>query len=76
MVRKVTYASYERLLNQIIHWTVVLIICTFVFILRLRSAIDTASVTALFGTVLGHLGLASIHRSGDRRSTDDGDNVR
>ena len=54
---------------QGIHWGVVIIVVIAVFILSLRGDIDKASVTALYGLVLGHAGSAASQKLGTR-STD------
>ena len=70
--RRYITAGYERLVNQLIHWCVAIIIATFIFILAVRSDLDHASVTALYGAILGHVGTAAVQRQNARRHSDDG----
>jgi hypothetical protein len=56
----------ERITVQIIHWAVVLLVVIATTILAMRNDLDKASVTALFGTVLGHAGTAASQKLSSR----------
>lgn len=62
-------APRERIYVQVIHWTVVIVVVIATFVLALRGDLDRASVTAIFGTVVGHAGTAAVNRA-TTRSTD------
>lgn len=53
---------------QMIHWGIVLIVVIAVTLLALRGQLDHASVTALFGTVLGHVGTSASQKISSRSS--------
>jgi hypothetical protein len=56
----------ERITIQLIHWLIVLVVIVATTILALKNQLDHASVTALFGTVLGHAGTAASQKLGER----------
>lgn len=62
-------APRERVIVQLIHWGVVLVVVIATTLLALSNELDHASVTALFGTVLGHAGTAAAQKV-SQRSTD------
>lgn len=49
----------ERIIMQVLHWFVVLVILVAVLIMRLRGDIDNANVGVLYATALGHAGNAA-----------------
>ena len=61
-------APRERVYMQLIHWGVVVTIGAFIFILALRHELDHASVTALYGGILGHVGTAASQKFSSRSS--------
>lgn len=61
-------APGERIAVQIIHWGVVVLVAVAVLILRLYNQLDNASVTALYGTILGHAGTSASQKLGTRSS--------
>lgn len=62
--------SRERVITQLIHWGVVIIVVVSVTILALLGHLDRSSTTALFGTVLGHAGTAASQKLQSRSSSD------
>lgn len=62
-------APRERIYMQLIHWGVILFVVVAVFVLALRGDLDKASVTALYGSVLGHAATAASQKL-SARSTD------
>lgn len=67
--RKVWSAPKERVTLQLIHWGVVMLVATFIFALAWQGALDKASVTALYGGILGHAGTSASQKMSSR-STD------
>lgn len=62
-------APRERVIIQGLHWGVVVLVVVAVFVLALRGDLDKASVTALYGSVLGHAATAASQKLASR-STD------
>lgn len=56
----------ERVTIQLIHWIVVIIVIAATTALAFRHDIDKASVTALFGTALGHVGTVTAQKLSSR----------
>jgi hypothetical protein len=61
-------APRERIYIQIIHWSVIVIVATFTFVLAMSNDLDRASVTAIFGTIVGHVGTAAVNKAASRSS--------
>lgn len=59
-------APAERLGIQAMHLGTILLVCIFIFVLALYGELDHASVTALYGGVLGHLGTSASQRFSSR----------
>lgn len=59
----------ERITIQLIHWGIVLVVILAIALLAWDGHLDRASVTALYGAVLGHVGTSASQklqtRSGD-----------
>lgn len=51
----------QTVILALIHWTVVLIVAIIVGALAWDNRLDHASVTALYGTILGHAGTSAAH---------------
>lgn len=68
--RRRTYwsAPRERVILQLIHWGVVVIVTGFIFVLAIRHDLDKASVTALYGGILGHVGTSASQKLSQRGS--------
>lgn len=49
----------ERIIVQVIHWGIVLVVIVAIAILAVMGHLDRASVTALYGAVLGHVGTSA-----------------
>lgn len=59
-------SAKERVAIQLVHWLVVVIVVFATTLLAFRHDIDSASVTALFGTVLGHVGTVTSQKMSSR----------
>lgn len=64
--RRVWSAPRERIIISVIHWGVVMLVAVFIFVLALRGDLDKASVTALYGGILGHAATAASHKLSSR----------
>lgn len=62
-------APIERIGVQVLHLGAIVVIAAFIFVLALRGELDHASVTALYGGILGHLGTSASQKL-SARSTD------
>lgn len=67
--RRAWSAPSERIVVQVIHWFIVLVVALLVFVLAINNDLDHASVTALYGAILGHAGTAASQKLSSR-STD------
>lgn len=61
-------APKERVIMQSIHWGVVIVVTAFIFVLALLGKLDKASVTALYGGILGHVGTSASQKLSARSS--------
>lgn len=61
-------SSNERIILQLLHWTVVLVIIIAVLIMRVRNDIDNANVGVIYATALGHAGNAANQRLRNRQA--------
>lgn len=61
-------APIERLGVQVLHLGAITVIAAFIFVLALRGDLDHASVTALYGGILGHLGTSASQKLSARSS--------
>lgn len=52
-------APRERLAVQLIHWTIVLVVVLCVLVLALRGVLSESAVTAIYGTIVGHVGTSA-----------------
>ena len=64
-------APNERIIVQVIHWFVVLVVVIAILVLALQHDLDRASITALYGGVLGHAGTAASQKLSSRHSDSD-----
>ena len=71
-----TSSSYptgrERIVVQLIHWGIVLIVIIAIALLAMLNHLDRASVTALYGAVLGHVGTSASQKLQSRGSDGEG----
>lgn len=72
-VGRVQPNTRERIIIQVIHWGVVLVVVIATTLLAIDGRLDKASTTALFGTVLGHVGTSAATKLQARGRTGDGD---
>lgn len=75
--RKQTWsAPKERVIMQSIHWGIVALVVISILVLALRGDLDKASVTALYGAVLGHAGTSASQKLSARSSDPHPDDAR
>lgn len=60
------HAFRYRIIMACVHWGVVVLVIIAITVLRFRQELDNASVTALFGIILGHAGTVIGQRSSSR----------
>lgn len=59
-------SSKERVIIQLVHWGVVVLVIITVGVLNLEGHLGDASVTALLGTALGHVGTSAAQKLSSR----------